>query len=400
MPDSVASAADRAAATLRAKHGATPFDARAHSMLELMDRKFAPMRWSVEDYVPEGTILVAGKPKSGKSWFVLNLMLSAVLGERFLKKPVVQSGGLYLALEDNDRRMQTRMRTLMHPYGDRMSALKDFEYRCDWPPGAEGAAALDEYLGAHPAVRIVAVDVLKNIRPKNADRSRNAYDLDYEAVEPWKQVAQARRVTLLIVHHTRKAEAEDAFDEISGTLGLNGVVDEMIVLRSVAGNHKQATAHFRGRDLEDDHELGLELKDGWWELIGSAREIASNEARKVVLEVMRDHGAPMTYDEQVAAFRDAAEVVGVHGAALAHVVLCAPGTRVLEIFHPLYATSAYALVANGVGLRYATMVAADGYSDDAAFNDPASTGVTLSRQAMDRDVRVDIAELARWLAMP
>ena len=61
----------------------------------------------------------------------------------------------------------------------------------------------------------------------------------------------------------------------------------MIVLKSVTGNHKQATAHFRGRDLEEDHELGLELKEGWWELIGSAREIAASDARRTVLDVMR-----------------------------------------------------------------------------------------------------------------
>ena len=47
------------------------FEAKAFSMLELMHRTFAPMHWAVETYVPEGTILIAGKPKSGKSWFVL-----------------------------------------------------------------------------------------------------------------------------------------------------------------------------------------------------------------------------------------------------------------------------------------------------------------------------------------
>lgn len=270
------------------------FEATALSMRTLMDKKFAPMQWAVEEYVPEGTILVAGKPKSGKSWFVLNLMLCGVLGMRFLKKPVTRCAGLYLALEDNDRRMQSRMRLLMQDYGDMYAELDRFEYRCEWPAGAEGAAALDEYLAAHPDVKIVAVDVLKNIRPKKTDRSQNDYEKDYEALEPWKQVAQARRVTLLVVHHTRKAEAEDAFDEISGTLGLNGVVDQMIVLKNVAGNHKQATAHFRGRDLETDHELGLELKGGWWELIGTAGQIAATDSRRAVLDVLAEEEKPMT----------------------------------------------------------------------------------------------------------
>lgn len=281
--------AQRGAAALDAQ----AFEAKASSMYDLMFEKFAPLRWIVEDYMPEGAILIAGKPKSGKSWFVLNVMLSAVLNERFLKKPVNHCGGLYLALEDTPRRMQSRMALLMRPYEDKLGSLKGFEYRCDWPAGMEGAAALDEYLESHPNVKIVAIDVLKNIRPKSTDRQKTAYELDYEAIEPWKQVAQERRVTLLIVHHTRKAEAEDAFDEISGTLGLNGVVDQMIVLRRVSGNDKQATVHFRGRDLEGDHELGIELKAGWWELIGTAAQVAATDARRLVLDVLEEMKAPM-----------------------------------------------------------------------------------------------------------
>lgn len=295
-------AATRGAEALKAmtakKAGAVVFEPTAASMYDLMFEEFAPLRWVVADLIPEGTILVAGKPKSGKSWFVLNAMLSAVLNERFLKAPVKQCGGLYLALEDNARRMRSRMDILMAGHRDKLPALRAFEYRCDWPPGMVGAVALDEYLTAHPDVKMVCVDVLKNIRPRDDGRSRSsAYELDYEAIEPWKQVAAQHRVTLLIVHHTRKAQADDVFDEVSGTLGINGVVDQMIVLKRVIGDDGQATVHFRGRDLPEDKELGVELKAGWWELVGSAAQIGASEGRRGILNALRDAGKPMTVAE-------------------------------------------------------------------------------------------------------
>ena len=276
------------------KHPIWPASAPiAHSALELMTKEFAPMRWTVDDLVPEGTVLLAGKPKSGKSWLLLNLLVCAGIDGFLLNKRVTQCGSLYLALEDNDRRMRRRLDTLLVTCRDRMQGLARMQYRCEWAPGEAGAAHLDEFLELNPDIRIVGVDTLKMIRGTQ-DGRRDAYSLDYEAVLPWKRVAEKRGITLIIVHHTRKAEAADVFDEISGTLGLTGSVDQMIVLRRLPQDPKQATLHTRGRDLPEDVELGIELREGWWHLLGSASELAANDSRRAVLDVLRDQPAGMS----------------------------------------------------------------------------------------------------------
>lgn len=104
----------------------------------------------------------------------------------------------------------------------------------------------------------------------------------------------------------------------------------------------------------------------------------------------------MPYQDQLTAFREASHVVAAHGAALAHLVVCAPGTRVLEIFHPLYATRTYAVLATACGLDYAAQVGFDGLSDAAALNDPALLDSEVAGFG-DRDLRADIAALQRWL---
>ena len=102
----------------------------------------------------------------------------------------------------------------------------------------------------------------------------------------------------------------------------------------------------------------------------------------------------LTYGEQLAAFREASHVVGVHGAALTHLVLCAPGTRVLEIHHPLYGTPPFAMMAAAIGLDYATLAGRDGHSPDASWNDPAQH---VPGNCGLRDISVDVGTVLSWL---
>lgn len=267
-----------------AKGGSNRINGFAVSSCELLFKKLVPLRWMVRELVPEGTTLLAGRPKSGKSWLALNLLIAARINWKFLDREVVQCEALYLALEENELRMQSRLWRLLKQFKGDLNVMHGLEYQLTWPRGVEGAKQLDEYLVAHPHCKIVAVDVLKKIRPPDR-RYSSGYDLDYEAIEPWKAVADKHRITLILVHHTRKAQADDVFDEISGTLGINGSVDQMIVLRRVL-NQNVGTLHMRGRDLPEDIELSVELDEGWWQINGSIDQIGLSNARKQVLELL------------------------------------------------------------------------------------------------------------------
>jgi capsular polysaccharide biosynthesis protein len=104
----------------------------------------------------------------------------------------------------------------------------------------------------------------------------------------------------------------------------------------------------------------------------------------------------LSFDEQISAFRDATHIVSPHGAGLANILWCAPGTHVLEVFHPHYGTWAYGMLNDVLDLNYATLVARDADSDAPEFNDP-----TLPREQTvphaGRDTWVDPDELERWL---
>jgi hypothetical protein len=104
----------------------------------------------------------------------------------------------------------------------------------------------------------------------------------------------------------------------------------------------------------------------------------------------------MTFEDQLAAFRAPSQVVAAHGTALATIVLCPPGARVLELFHPLGGSWDYAMVATACGLDYAALCGRDGLSDAPELNDPGRADGGAGRFGK-RHLRVDPAAVRHWL---
>jgi hypothetical protein len=90
----------------------------------------------------------------------------------------------------------------------------------EWPRLNQGGVeAIDAWIKSRKDARLLIVDTLKMLRPIATGRDKNAYDADYEAIQPLTKVA-SQRVALVIVHHTRKAIAEDPLATVSGSVAL------------------------------------------------------------------------------------------------------------------------------------------------------------------------------------
>ena len=66
-----------------------------------------------------------------------------------------------------------------------------------------------------------------------------------------KSFADAHGLCLLLVHHTRKQNADDKFDMISGTSGLLGAADGAFLLQKEKRTGNAATLEVSGRDQQD-----------------------------------------------------------------------------------------------------------------------------------------------------
>lgn len=103
---------------------------RIFSAAELMAEELPPVRWVVPGLLPEGVTLLAGKPKLGKSWLALGLGMAVASGGVALGTKQVECGDvLYLALEDNPRRLQGRLGKMLAG-GE---APKGLYYATEWP---------------------------------------------------------------------------------------------------------------------------------------------------------------------------------------------------------------------------------------------------------------------------
>jgi len=75
-----------------------------------------------------------------------------------------------------------------------------------------------------PNPRLAVLDTLAGVRPQRLVGDQ-LYDGDYRALMGLHKLAGDRGLAVLVLHHTRKMEADDPLDTVSGTLGLAGCAD-------------------------------------------------------------------------------------------------------------------------------------------------------------------------------
>ena len=205
--------------------------------------------------MPAGFVIIAGPPKLGKSMLVLDWLLAVAIGGAALGKVRVGAARdvLYLALEDGDRRLQARCRELL---GDGYPIPGRFRYILAVPPG-EVLAVLDDALGRYPDTRLVVIDTLGKIMPPPY-QGETTYQRDYRVAVALKRRADERPgLTIAVNHHTRKALADDFIDSVSGTNGLAGAADTIIVVTRARGR-VEGILRVTGRDvLEADYAVSF-----------------------------------------------------------------------------------------------------------------------------------------------
>ena len=288
-PESIRAAIGSASPPLTRK----PLFQSGISASALMSMKFDPIRYVVPGYVAEGLTLFAGAPKIGKSWTALDLGVSVACGgSAFGSIKCDQGDVLYLALEDNQRRLQSRLKVM-----GRNIAPQRLTFMTEWPTLDEGCLdELEAWAQGVEKPRLVIVDVFAKIKPP-AKGTDQLYDADYRTMTGLHAFATRHRLAVVVVHHTRKMEAEDPFDTVSGTRGLTGAADTIMVLKRDIGTAK-TVLYVRGRDVEEV-ETALEFKRdiGTWVILGAAHEVGKTNERDAILNVLKGHSEPLTARE-------------------------------------------------------------------------------------------------------
>ncbi|MFN7947022.1 MAG: AAA family ATPase [Blastocatellia bacterium] len=260
------------------------------SASDLATRQYPPLRFAVPGILPEGLSILAGPPKLGKSWLSLNLSVAVASGGKALGKINVESGDvLYLALEDGPRRLQIRLATMVNK-----NIPPNLHFATRWPRVNDGGIEeLAKWIESHPDARLIVIDTLKMIRPPESSQRGSVYSLDYDSIHPLADLAK-ERICILVVHHTRKAAAEDFMASVSGSFGLTGAADGTLVLKRERGR-ADASLFVTGRDVEEQ-EIALKFnpESGLWLALGDADEHRLSMARQEIIDLVRSAPEPVT----------------------------------------------------------------------------------------------------------
>ena len=215
------------------------------SMQDLYETIYPSRPPVIDGLLYAGTYLFVGAPKVGKSFLMAQIGYHVSTGLELWSYPVHQGAVLYLALEDDHRRLQDR---LFRMFGAESADNLYFSiYAKQLGAGLE--EQLKWFVQEHPDTRLIIIDTLQKVREFGGDTY--SYASDYEVIAKLKAFADEHGICLLLVHHTRKQQAKDKFDMISGTNGLLGAADGAFLLQKERRTSNTVTLDISGRDQQD-----------------------------------------------------------------------------------------------------------------------------------------------------
>lgn len=240
---------------------------------------FPPLSWVVPDLIPEGLTMLVGGPKIGKSFLSLSIALAVASGGRALgsvdvgkPRPV-----LLLALEDGDRRLQDRGRELME--GEPLPLLLAYMTRIEPGLVVPTIEAWLRRLNADSPAPLVVLDTLGKAMPQ-AIPGESPYQRDYRVAGRLKRICDDHPgMALLVLHHDRKAQSDDFVDGVSGTNGIAGAADTIIVIARPR-NEERGLLKVTGRDVAE-REYAVSVEHGRWQLIGGGLDDAATAAQTI-----------------------------------------------------------------------------------------------------------------------
>jgi hypothetical protein len=244
---------------------------------------FPPVSYVVPGIIPEGLTILAGRPKIGKSWMALDLAIGIATGLPVLGGVHVEQGDvLYCCLEDNPRRLQRRVTKLLSPFTAEWPERLTLATR--WLRLDEGGVEdIEAWCDSVLNPRLALLDTLAGVRPTRSGTD-TLYEGDYKALREIHRFANDRGMGAVALHHTRKMDADDPVDTISGSLGLAGAADTCLIL---ARSSKGATLYVRDRDIEEgERAVIFGTENCKWTLLGDAAEVYRSDTRTKILEAL------------------------------------------------------------------------------------------------------------------
>lgn len=268
---------------------------------QLMQMDVKPVEFIIQGLLPVGLTILASPPKYGKSYMCMDMILSCAAGKPFLGFSTKKCSVLYMALEDRNDRLKQRMQQVLdgEPEPDGLYFATESETLDN------GLIEQLEQVVQETGVRLIIIDTFVKVRgePK---RNETAYAVDSREAGTIKHFADEHGVACLLVTHTRKGiDPDDPFANITGTYGIAGAADDMIVLTKDKRSDTLTKMSITGRDVSfEEYPLIFDKDRGRWQKQGESYELAAvrhendkrlieyaaSDLRKVIVKMVEENG--------------------------------------------------------------------------------------------------------------
>lgn len=250
---------------------------------DLLSKDIPPPAWVVSGLLPEGLTLFAARPKIGKSWMALNISVCITHGLDIFETMRGEQGDvLYLALEDQQRRLKSRYEQMTAPHHHNGAHRLSLTTACP-RLSMGGEEFIEKWVKNSENPRMVVVDTVGKVRPRRG-KSDDQYSDTYDDMTLLKELADDLSIGVLGIHHTRKTAADDALEEVLGSTGFTGAADSIWVLKRKRGDHQGALL-ITGRDIEEcSIFVAFDPNDGMWKMSGKGGYQAETRSRDAILD--------------------------------------------------------------------------------------------------------------------
>lgn len=276
--------------------------------LDLALSHFPQPKFLVPGLISEGLSILAGKAKMGKSILAYNLSLSLAAGQPALGTiPVDQCTVLYLALEEHEGRLNSKLSRIRGSN----PPTNNIHFAFKWPRMDEGGLEnLKAWIEVHPSVKLIVIDTFTKFRSLKSNGT--LYNKDYVEISSIKRIADRHSLAIVVIHHLRKSSAKDALDMITGSTGLSGASDSLLIL-SRKRSSQEAELFIAGRDVEEQN-LALEFEplSLSWTLIGQAEKHRMSKERQEVVKMLESAPHPLQLKDIASALGKKGPVVHKH----------------------------------------------------------------------------------------
>lgn len=285
---------------------------------EITESDLDPLRPVVQydgrTVLPEGISILASRPKIGKTMWAQNVAVGVASGGTVLSNATVhekhQGSVLYINPDGSKRGSKSRLQT-MCPAEDGGAPENLHMVHGPFPEGEDARFLLNQWCEERDETSLIVVDTLQHLRPAE-DGRRNQYHSDYDFLFPIAEIARRHNVSMLLIHHQNKMQRGDELDKVSGSTGLTGAVENVLLLERARGEDYASLAVRPREEPEDEFKLKLDRHLLTWQVGVEESPEPGTPERKAIWNVLVDADEPMELGKIADAVEKSSSTVSHH----------------------------------------------------------------------------------------